>query len=366
LFTGAHFHFAGFALPLLTGLAGRRLRSLLAHIAAAGVMSGVPLVALGITVGARFPIVEAFAAWEMSAACILVAVVQVQAAAPLRPRIGRAILYFSSLSLVAGMALAATYALGRCIGHEWLDIPTMVRWHATINALGFALPGLLAWILIYIESSGGLGSVHILWRFLGQRPSLNEWVSRPITPAVAAGPQPGDNRDVHERVVAQEAPGPPESDGAFGELTKTIRAYRIFPESMVERVLGREPVEIGDTVCACYNVFPGIDLLFASRVSAVFDDRDGDHWRAGFTYQTLVGHPELGEETFSVEKDDATGRITVALRSWSRPGAWLTWLAYPFARRGQVRAGRAALDHLESLAKSLANNCQDAVLTRSK
>jgi len=72
-------------------------------------------------------------------------------------------------------------------------------------------------------------------------------------------------------------------------------------------------------------------------------------WRAGFTYQTLEGHPELGEETFSVEKDEASGRVSVALRSWSRPGAWLISLVYPYARRCQLRAGRAALDHLEQM-----------------
>jgi uncharacterized protein (UPF0548 family) len=213
----------------------------------------------------------------------------------------------------------------------------------------------LAWIVVRTSQEGRLGSVQILWRFLGQRPSLKEWEARPIAPAVASGPRPRDNRDVYERAIAQETPGPPEPDGSFRELTNAIRAYRIFPKSMVERVLAREPVEVGDTVGACYHLLPGLDLFFASRVTAVLDDRSGDTWRTGFTYQTLVGHPELGEETFSVEKDDATGRISVALRSWSRPGAWLTWLAYPYARRCQLRAGRAALDHLEKLAKSLAS-----------
>jgi uncharacterized protein (UPF0548 family) len=229
----------------------------------------------------------------------------------------------------------------------------MVRWHATINALGFALPGLLAWTLDHVRLKVAPGSVQVLWRVLGQRPDLKEWESRRIAPEVTAGPQPGDNRDVHERVVTQEHPGPPEPDGVYYALAKAIRAYRIFPETMVEPVIAREPVEMGDTVGACYHLLSGLDLFFASRVTSVFNDRAGDTWRAGFTYQTLVGHPELGEESFSVEKDDATGRITVALRSWSRPGAWLTWLTYPLARRYQLRAGHAALDRLEALAKSL-------------
>jgi hypothetical protein len=355
LLTGAHFHFAGFALPVLTGLTGRRLRSVPARVAAVGVMAGVPLVALGITVGSRYPLVEAFAAWEMTAACLLVAALQIRVAVKTRHWIARLLLFVSSLALIAGMGLAAAYALGRFLQRDWLDIPTMIRWHASLNALGFALPGLLAWIVIRTSQEGGLGSVQILWRFLGQRPSLKEWQARSIAQAVALSPQAGDNRDVHERVVAQEAPGPPEPSGAFRALTKAIRAYRIFPEGIVERVLASEPVEVGDTVGASYHAIPGMDLFFASRVTAVLDDRIGDIWRAGFTYQTLIGHPELGEETFSVEKEDATGRITVALRSWSRPGSWLTWVAYPYARCCQLRAGNAALDHLEKLVKSLAS-----------
>jgi uncharacterized protein (UPF0548 family) len=97
---------------------------------------------------------------------------------------------------------------------------------------------------------------------------------------------------------------------------------------------------------------PGIDLLFGARVIATFDKQAAGNWRTGFTYQTLQGHPELGEETFQVEKDLASGRVTVSLRSWSRFGLWLTRLAYPYTRRVQVRAGHAALDHLATLATS--------------
>jgi hypothetical protein len=49
LLTAIHFHYAGFALPLLTGLAGRALGGRIARIASLGVIAGVPLVAFGIT-----------------------------------------------------------------------------------------------------------------------------------------------------------------------------------------------------------------------------------------------------------------------------------------------------------------------------
>ena len=70
----------------------------------------------------------------------------------------------------------------------------------------------------------------------------------------------------------------------------------------------------------------------------------------GFKYRTLAGHPECGEETFVVEKDLATGNVTAALRSWSRPGTWIATLMYPVVRHLQLWAGRAALDHLQKIA----------------
>src|SRR5205807_7251921 len=81
-----------------------------------------------------------------------------------------------------------------------------------------------------------------------------------------------------------------------------------------------------------------------------FDGPAGGVWRAGFTFRTLRGHPELGEETFYVEKDAASGAVRVGLRSWSRPGLWLTRLMSPYTRWVQVRACHAALDHLEQTA----------------
>jgi uncharacterized protein (UPF0548 family) len=349
LLTGAHFHYAGFALPLLTAMAGRRVGGITSAMAAAGVMAGVPLVAIGITVGRWYRLVEACAAWELSAACLLVALLQFRLALRPLPVTARLLLALSAASLVAGMALAGVYALGNYLGRWWLDIPTMIRWHSTINALAFTLPGLLAWGVVAWRAGRLERRRFLLLRLLGQQPYLGEWEARPIAPAVASGPRPGDAHDVHERVVAHEPPGPPEPGGPFEILAQAIRSFRIFPETMLERVLRREPVQVGDTVGALYPFFPGIDLFFASRVTAVLDGKEGGWWRAGFTYQTLVGHPELGEETFCVEKDEATGQIQVALRSWSRPGAWLTWFAYSYARRSQLRAGRAALENLDQL-----------------
>lgn len=149
LLTAAHFHYAGLALPVLSGLAARHLRSRLSNITTMLVITGVPLVAIGITVKHLLPHlawIEAIAAWYLSLACVLVAILQFQIAGAARPQ-QRALLTISSLSLLLGMALASIYALGMLLQTKWLSIPVMLVTHAILNAIGFVLLGLIAWRL---------------------------------------------------------------------------------------------------------------------------------------------------------------------------------------------------------------------------
>lgn len=192
--------------------------------------------------------------------------------------------------------------------------------------------------------------MRILWRFLGHKPDLSFWEKQPFSPTVEQGPRPGDHRDRYERVVAHEPPGPPEPGGPYQRLAKAVRGYEVFPPTLVSGVLRRNPVERGDTYGICYHLFPGIDLVFAGRVIDSFDGPSGDVWRAGFTFWTVRGHPELGEETFLVEKASRTGVVRVSLSSWSRPGTWLTRAAAPVTRWIQVRASYRGLNHLEQVA----------------
>jgi hypothetical protein len=146
--TAVHFHYAGFALPLLAGLTAHTLGSRPARFAAVSVLLGVPLVAAGITLSAfGLPLPEWLAAWFLAGAGVLLAVLHPALAARSRRPGVRLLLVVSSLSLLAGMSLAGLYALGNALGAGWLDIAWMVRTHGVLNAFGFALPGLLAWNL---------------------------------------------------------------------------------------------------------------------------------------------------------------------------------------------------------------------------
>jgi uncharacterized protein (UPF0548 family) len=61
------------------------------------------------------------------------------------------------------------------------------------------------------------------------------------------------------------------------------------------------------------------------RVVYVIDEPD----ERGFAYGTLPGHPECGEERFSVRRDPNTSAVFAEVSAFSRPGSWLTRLGGP-------------------------------------
>ena len=180
----------------------------------------------------------------------------------------------------------------------------------------------------------------------GARRRLARWEARPFWPAAERGPDERCRRDRFRREVGREPPGPPQADGPFRRAAEAILRYQVFPPALIRPVLRRSPVEVGDTVGILYRAPGPVRLFFGARVIDRFDRIEGGVARAGFTYRTLVGHPELGEETFAVDKDLTSGVVSVELASWSRPGTRLARIGAPLMRRLQVRASLRALDHL--------------------
>jgi hypothetical protein len=148
LLTAIHFHYAGFALPVLTGLAEKRLGGLLSRLATYGVVSAVPLVAMGITTTqiSGHPLLESLASCLLAAAGILTGVLYLRLAWKTVGSLGSRTLWtVAGVSLIGSLALAAAYGLRSYVPVSWLDIPTMRAWHGTANAIGFALFGLMGW-----------------------------------------------------------------------------------------------------------------------------------------------------------------------------------------------------------------------------
>lgn len=151
LLTGVHFHYAGFALPILTAQAIAPRRGWFATGTSLAVVATIVLVGVGITFS---PALELVASPGLIAACIAVAGLQFVAADDVRSPLVWSLLVFSALALVAGMSIAGVYAIGEFrfttgidAGPKPIDIPAMIPLHGALNGLGFSLCGLLAWNL---------------------------------------------------------------------------------------------------------------------------------------------------------------------------------------------------------------------------
>jgi hypothetical protein len=146
LLTAVHFHFAGFLTALLAGLAwseifprGRVvLRTLIT-----GAILGPGLLGLAFLAGPKFKL----------GAVVLIVVGQCAIAVTMA-RIGVArlaeaqgwLLLASSVALIAGMMFALTWAIGEYPLHAFVNLAQMEEIHGALNAIGFGLIGLSAWV----------------------------------------------------------------------------------------------------------------------------------------------------------------------------------------------------------------------------
>jgi len=354
--TAAHFHFAGLVVPVLAGTAARALPGRWSSATALALVFGMPLVAVGVTLQVRGHVLpNAVAATLFAMAGLSLAGLHAALASggtaggPGTTWQSRVLWAVSAVSLAAGMLLAVLYATGLAGGPVVLTVPQMVRTHAVLNVAGFAMPALLAWH----AAPQPAPSPHCQLLLPGERLRLADWRHRSDHAGTAAR-QAADHEDHHEAVVGHEPPGPPLPDGPFARAAQAVHAYRVFPPRLLRPVLGQAPVETGDVVGAEVRLVPGLRAGFASRVTSTFHGSDpSGGWRSGFTYRTLAGHPECGEETFCVRKD-GSGVVRVSLTAWSRPGHWTSRAVSAWARRKQLAAGRAALAELQRHARGRA------------
>lgn len=192
-----------------------------------------------------------------------------------------------------------------------------------------------------------------------QPPVLTPWVEREIHPEAPRHRVPSPYHDCLEVTLATESPGAPDDDGPFARVEQSVLAYRVFGPAIGEPLLEGTPVQPGDTIGLVYRFLPLLRLFFASRVTEVFVRQPYEGGvRSGFAYQTLEGHPELGEEVFTVSKN-AQGTITFRIEAWSRPNLWFVKLLTPWARRQQKAAARSAGGHLAQVAGSVASSIFD-------
>jgi hypothetical protein len=157
-FTAAHFHFAGFAAPIVLGGVGRMLGpdARLYRIGTLAVCAGVPLTAIGIATNHT---VEQISAVTVASGMLCASIVLVFYASPIATSfLGRLLFIVAGTSLLMTMALAATFALTSSAGRGSslegaVTVQTMIDFHGAMNAIAFACSALVALTLQPLRSS---------------------------------------------------------------------------------------------------------------------------------------------------------------------------------------------------------------------
>jgi hypothetical protein len=148
LLTVVHFHFAGFAAPIIAGLSGRALATRkhpekIFGLSMFAIVGAMPIVAAGITFS---PWVGLVGTLLLSTGLVLLAVLTVGWVLPAVGPLGRRLLLLiAALSSCSAMVLACLYAYSLATQTLILNIPTMAMTHGLLNAFGFVTCSFLAW-----------------------------------------------------------------------------------------------------------------------------------------------------------------------------------------------------------------------------
>ena len=126
-----------------------------------------------------------------------------------------------------------------------------------------------------------------------------------------------------------------------------LRTWQVHAGAGITVAPVAAPLRVGTVVALAVTPGPGPlgALLATCRIVRVLDEPH----RFGFAYGTLALHPEQGEESFLVQRDQS-GSVVVTVRAVSRPRIAAARLAPPLARlasagyvRVYVRAWRRAV-----------------------
>ncbi len=144
--TAAHFHFAGFATPVLLGLGlGRAARAGAERtrlwIEVGLLVAGVPCVALGITFS---PALALFGTVCMALPIWSYGIRTLREVGQGRLALPGALLGLSALVPFVTLSLALVWSLSVVLKVTWLDLDQMIRYHGLLNALGFISLGFFA------------------------------------------------------------------------------------------------------------------------------------------------------------------------------------------------------------------------------
>ena len=129
----------------------------------------------------------------------------------------------------------------------------------------------------------------------------------------------------------------------FAAAANDLLTWRVHDRAGLRVSASEIPLVAGTVTVMRLGIGPA-SVSIPCRVVAVVDEAR----RRGFSYGTLPGHPESGEEQFVLEQR-ADGRIDFTITAFSRPATVLARLAGPAGRAGQRFMTQRYLDALDRL-----------------
>jgi uncharacterized protein (UPF0548 family) len=328
--TAVHFHYAGFALPIVAGFTASRLcRNALVP---AAVIVGVPLTAIGITVGGWL---EWIAATAMALAGMATAVALLRVGEQHRGTT-RWLITAASAALLMGMGLAIGWAWSVRFSWDFLGLDQMAATHGSLNALGFGLLGLVGLnMVVTTEPTVNRRGTNL---HLGRpRPEAlhrlavdaeNDATTNPVGLIDRPLP-PGFQRKVWERRI---------DHGDVALAAKAVRRWRGHAAAGIAIAPEQPAIVEGQTLALTIPVGP-LAVSATCRIVDVVDEDD----RFGFTYATLPHHAVDGEESFIVTATP-DGEVSVTVTAVWRPATLANHLCPPLTRFLQHRAINRYLD----------------------
>lgn len=273
LLTVVHFHYAGGALPVFAGLVGRdsgggrRYRTLLVPV-----LVGPGLVGLGIALS---PTLELLAAGALAVAVAGVALYALSVI-PVRDGAGRVLVGLAAVSVVVSMGLVVAYLASQSTVAPLVTFDVMLAGHGWINAIGFALCGLVGWRLVDPETSapplgmpisaltsrGRVGSGYLDRYGLGVDGEATGMVDGfsvfdgPRCEAAAVHPEV---RRFYERTAAYELHIEPEWSRGFRPGARLYALFGRRIEQMNLPVHGRDPEALSSRIVAVDDAADGRD-----------------------------------------------------------------------------------------------------------
>jgi uncharacterized protein (UPF0548 family) len=124
----------------------------------------------------------------------------------------------------------------------------------------------------------------------------------------------------------------------YNRAILALKNWQQFNLGWLQVINTNTPIVSGATVGLLCSYGP-LWVLFACRIIYIMNEGGAIH-KFGFAYGTLPGHPECGEERFTVEWHQSDNSVWYDILAYSYPGEFLTALGYPLTRALQKKFAR--------------------------